>query len=83
MAVFSHCQHCGRRSRDVIFCPGCGQCLCSVACLDEHIAHHGAPTATPVDPTQLAVVIEPLPEGRGIDVEGTAAGRANPPGRFK
>ncbi len=83
MSVFSHCQQCGRRLRDAIFCPGCGQCLCSFACLDGHIAQHGAPTATPVDPIKSAVAIEPLPEGQGIEVEGKAAGRANPHGRLK
>ncbi len=83
MSVFSHCQQCGRRLRDAIFCPGCGQCLCSFACLDEHIARHGAPTATPIDPIQPAIVIEPPPDGRGIEVDGEASGRADPPGRFK
>jgi hypothetical protein len=83
MSVFTHCHQCGRKLRDAVFCPRCGQCLCSFACLDEHVAQHGAPTETPADPIKSAIVIESLREGRGIQVEGNAAGRANPPGRFK
>ena len=36
MSKRSHCQQCGRRLRDAIFCPRCGQFLCSGPCLDEH-----------------------------------------------
>lgn len=82
MSVFIHSQQCGRRLRDVIFCRGCGQCLCSFACLDEHISQHGAPTATPIDPSKPAIVIEPPPDGRRIEVEGKASDRADPLGRF-
>jgi len=46
MSSLSHCQQCGRRLRDVIFCPLCRRSLCCCACLDEHIAHHPVPVAT-------------------------------------
>ena len=77
MSDFSHCQRCGRRLRDAMFCPACRQCLCSFACLDEHMAQHRAPTATPGDPIGPATAIDPLPEGRGIGAEGRSDDRAN------
>ncbi len=83
MSVFSHCQRCGRKLRDSLYCPGCGQWLCSFACLDEHVAEHRAPTATPDDPSKPAIVIDPLPEGRGIGVEGRSDDRANRPVRLE
>lgn len=43
MSPLSHYERCGRRLRDAIFCPRCGQCLCSFACLDVHIAGHQGP----------------------------------------
>lgn len=40
MSNRSHCQQCGQRLRDAIFCPRCGQFLCSGRCLDEHRSQH-------------------------------------------
>ena len=38
MPELKHCHECGRRLRNVMFCPHCGQWLCSSACLDAHAA---------------------------------------------
>ncbi len=38
MSEFSHCLYCGRKLRDGFFCARCGQCLCSIQCLDQHAA---------------------------------------------
>lgn len=83
MSDFTHCQRCGRKLRDVIFCPACRQCLCSFACLDEHMAGHRAPTATPGDPIGPAPAIDPPPEGRGIGAEGASVDRANSLARLR
>lgn len=77
MSDFSHCQRCGRRLRDAIFCPACRQCLCSFACLDTHMAEHRAPTATSGDPIEPAGAIDPLPEGREIGAEVRSGARAD------
>ena len=77
MSALSHCQQCGRRLRDVIFCPLCRQSLCSCACLDEHVAHHRPSTATPVHPVKPAVENAASPERRELGVEGKREGSTN------
>jgi hypothetical protein len=65
MSTFSHCQQCGRKLRDVIFCPWCEQCLCSCLCLEEHKAHHVAPTARQVGAVKPAVLnVSKVEKGR-------------------
>ena len=40
MPTASHCQECGRRLTDVLFCPRCGEWFCCTACLAEDKARH-------------------------------------------
>jgi uncharacterized membrane protein YvbJ len=42
MSSYSHCQECGHRLRDAIFCQQCGRSSCSRECHDEHVARHKA-----------------------------------------
>jgi hypothetical protein len=34
----TNCGHCGRKLRDALFCPRCGERLCCSSCLDLHLA---------------------------------------------
>jgi hypothetical protein len=36
----TNCGYCGRKLRDAIFCPRCGDRLCCSSCLDLHLALH-------------------------------------------
>ncbi len=79
MSEFSHCQHCGRRLRDVIFCPVCGEWVCSATCLDEHMSQHLGPMATPAGPVAPAAENAPLRDRQGIAAaQERAALRAYP-----
>ena len=69
MSSLTHCQQCGRRLRDVIFCPLCRRSLCCCACLDEHIAHHPIPVATQVGAEKIAAENAAFPEDSEIAVE--------------
>ena len=40
----TNCGYCGRKLRDAIFCPHCGDRLCCSSCLDLHSALHVATT---------------------------------------
>lgn len=40
MGNFSHCQQCGRKLRDAIFCPRCSASLCSRRCFVAHLEQH-------------------------------------------
>ena len=42
MSSYSHCQECGRRLRNVIFCLQCDWSSCSCECHDQHVARHKA-----------------------------------------
>ncbi len=42
MSGYSHCQECGHRLRDTVFCQQCGCSLCSCKCHDQHVARHKA-----------------------------------------
>jgi hypothetical protein len=75
MSSLSHCQQCGRRLRDVYFCPLCGQSQCCFACLDEHLARHGILAANRVDTARSAVEDADFPECPKDGIEG-ALGRS-------
>jgi hypothetical protein len=36
----SHCEVCGRRLRNAVFCSACGESLCSWECYTRHLAQH-------------------------------------------
>jgi len=38
----NECQQCGRKLRDAIFCPLCGQLLCCWKCFEQHATDHSA-----------------------------------------
>ncbi len=76
MSYRTHCQQCGRRLRDAIFCPRCGQFLCSGLCLDEHVDKHVRITATPEHRVETALDV-PL-QG----VQGSTIGRRLVAGRI-
>lgn len=79
MLSLSHCLQCGRRLRDVIFCPRCKQGLCGCACLDEHIAHHPVPTAPHVGPEEPRLRIRLSPKvWRASPIEYPVARRTSP-----
>lgn len=55
MSDYSHCQQCGDKLRDAIFCEQCGRSLCSCKCYDEHVARY----KTNPEPEQQARVQAP------------------------
>ena len=79
MSHCTHCQQCGRRLRDAIFCRRCGQFLCSGPCLDEHAENHLRTTSTPQGPVETAALDSPLSRVRGITFgRPSVAGRIGP-----
>ena len=44
MSSLTHCQECGRRLTDVVFCPRCGEWFCCTACLAVDLANTSART---------------------------------------
>jgi hypothetical protein len=55
LGMSTNCEYCGRKLRDAIFCPQCGDRVCCSSCLDLHLALHEAatlnhPTATAAPP---------------------------------
>jgi hypothetical protein len=75
MSYRSHCQQCGRRLRDAIFCPRCGQFLCSWRCLDEHEEKHLRLAAGPQGPVETAAPDMPLPSVQGITLGQSSVAR--------
>jgi hypothetical protein len=63
MSDFNHCRQCGRRLRDVIFCPRCGECLCSGHCLNAHASGHRESMATAADRAESPADDLPLRAG--------------------
>ncbi len=55
MSDYSHCQECGHKLRDAIFCEQCGRSSCSCKCYDGHVARH----KTNPEPEQQARVQAP------------------------
>ena len=67
MSAFSHCQQCGRRLRDAVFCPECSHSMCCCTCLDAHRAQHAVLTATKAVPNPSPRPVAPAgrENGRG------------------
>jgi hypothetical protein len=79
MSYRTHCQQCGKRLRDAIFCPRCGQFLCSGTCLDDHAEKHLRITATLQRPVETTALDLPLQRVQGITFERrSVAGRIGP-----
>ncbi len=68
MASRSHCEQCGRRMRDAVFCSRCRQFLCSGSCLDEHEEKHLRLKAARQGPEGTAAGDMPLPRVQGITI---------------
>lgn len=61
----TYCCGCGGRLRDAIFCPWCGECLCSCRCVDRHLVQHLALTRN--DPVTTATASEPVTDANATD----------------
>ena len=69
MSTFSHCQECGRRLTDVLFCPRCGAWFCCAACLAEDKARHLRSNAAQANPLKPAGAIARASIGTNTQAE--------------
>jgi hypothetical protein len=69
MAGFNDCAQCGRKLRNALFCPDCGQAVCSSRCFDEHEATHRYACRDPSQPKQ---------KDQRTDSNANCTGRAHP-----